>query len=589
MITLTSAQQAIIKNELSIKQFTVHFPNNDFTDLTNENIVYQSVKFTESVCSDSVFRFGCADASMITFETVGVPNILGAVIECSMAFILGADTVTVPYGRFTVTACPRDHKAMQHRQITAYAETVSNGAFEQYKQATPRYSTDTYTPAAVYMIGAVSERMRDDMTATAVTPYKESTTLPTPFTLMQTNTVNGKYIRLTEAGGTKNVSMDFNGETVTPAWLDADYIYSIRLIKGADYDTYISLLYETAEANGLTVCDNMINAALFADLHTAGRSAGQRYFRYTDKGTYLELAIYPYIGSQTLGEYLNYSCYYGAFDLVLYNGSADEVIASGLDVISDVELVRYSSPLTSIRLSYKTTQTAKDVNGRTYNTFIGTYSVRDVVEGWAELNASFGRCNRDGTLEFIRLDNSNPYDLTAEDVEGAAWWDEYNINPIGSVLFKYRSENEEMTAQYVFSSDPSVYDMTANKILSCLTATVATATVPADMTNTAYFYIYDGYVYFYDGTAWVQTVLYEGYGSICMALIKALFIPHADTVLFTPFDAELNGMPFLQCGDAVRLTAADNTVINSYILAHTFSGLQHITEDVDTVQGEVIA
>ena len=84
------------------------------------------LSFSESVCSDSVFRFGCADASVLSFETVGVPNMLGMVIECSMEFKNGNDSVTIPYGTFTVDSCPRDHKSMQHRKVTAYAQTVGD-------------------------------------------------------------------------------------------------------------------------------------------------------------------------------------------------------------------------------------------------------------------------------------------------------------------------------------------------------------------------------------------------------------------------------------------------------------------------------
>lgn len=45
MITLTQAQQAIVKSDLSLKSFNVHFPNGEIPDLTNEDIVFESVRF----------------------------------------------------------------------------------------------------------------------------------------------------------------------------------------------------------------------------------------------------------------------------------------------------------------------------------------------------------------------------------------------------------------------------------------------------------------------------------------------------------------------------------------------------------------
>ena len=111
MITLTSAQQAIVKSDSSVKTFKVHFPNGELPDLTNSDIVFESVSFQESVCSEQTFRFGCAEASVIEFETVGVQNIVGMTIECSMTFTLGDDAVTVPYGVFIVDSCP-DRKSV---------------------------------------------------------------------------------------------------------------------------------------------------------------------------------------------------------------------------------------------------------------------------------------------------------------------------------------------------------------------------------------------------------------------------------------------------------------------------------------------
>lgn len=586
MLSYIAEERNIIKSDTAVKNFRVHFPNGELSDITNENIVYGSVKFSESVCAQSTFKFGYADESTIEFETVGIQNIIGMVIECSMEFTDGVTTVSVPYGSFVVESCPRDHSAMTHRKVKAYAQNVFDD-FEEYKQTVPRYGTNVYTPAAVYMVGAMSETMLADMTAAEVTPYKQDTVLNPPFSLTVANNYNGKFLYLAEAGGTKDAAISFNRNSSTPDVMDADYVYSIRLIKGADYDRFISLLYQTAEANDLTITRNDINSAFFADMHDSGRSMGQVPIRYVDKGEYLQLTIYPYMGSNTIGDYINYHTFYGTFDLKL-NGETETTIASGLNVISNVQVIRYSSPLTSIRLAYQTTQTAQDLNGHEYNTFIGKYSIRDVIEGWAELNASFARCERDGTLSVIHLDNSAPYALTADDVKESAWWDEYDINPIGSVTFKYKNGNKDMTAQYDFSDDPSVYDMTDNEILKNMVATAATATGTADMTDTSKFYLYDGYLYFYNGSEWIETVQFADFGSVCMALIKALFVPYANTVLFTPLEGSFIGMPFLQAGDAITLTAADGTVITTYFLSHSFSGGQEITEEVSTVQGEVV-
>lgn len=583
MLNYTAAERNIIKSDTSVKNFRVHFPNGELADITNENIVYGTVKFSESVCAQNTFKFGYADESVVEFETVGVPNIIGMTIECSMEFTSGETTVSVPYGTFVVESCPRDHSAMTHRQVTAYAQIVFDD-FEEYKQTVPRYGTDVYTPAAVYMVGSMSETLRSEMTATEVTPTISDTTVMPPYTLTVARN-DAKYLYLAEAGATKIASMSFN--STLPDNMPADYVYSIRLIKGTDYDRFMSLVRQTAEANGLTLTNYDFNCAYFMAMHPNAYSSGQTAIRYVDKGNYLEITIYPYMGSSSLGDYFGFDTYYGTFDLKL-SGDTETTIASALNVISDVQVIRYSSPLTSIRLSYSTTQTATDRNGNQYNTFIGKYSIREVIEGWAELNASFARCERDGTLSFIHLDDSAPYALTADDVQESVWWDEYDINPIGTVTFKYKNGNKEMTAEYQFSSDPSEYDMSGNVILKNMVATVTTATSTSAMTDTSRFYLYDGYVYMFNGTEWVETVQFADFGSICMAVIQALFVPYADSVLFTPLEGSFVGMPFLQAGDAITLTAADGAVISTYFLQHTFSGGQALVEEVSTVQGEIV-
>lgn len=66
------------------KNFRVHFPNGEHSDITNENIVSESVSFTESICSQSELKFGLCESPYIEFETFGIGKIKGCEIECSL-------------------------------------------------------------------------------------------------------------------------------------------------------------------------------------------------------------------------------------------------------------------------------------------------------------------------------------------------------------------------------------------------------------------------------------------------------------------------------------------------------------------------
>lgn len=96
MLTIPSAVEEALKNGAQ-KNFRVHFPNGERADITNDNIVSESVSFTESICSQSELKFGLAEASVLEFETVGVENIRGAEIEASVETELDVELLTLPY------------------------------------------------------------------------------------------------------------------------------------------------------------------------------------------------------------------------------------------------------------------------------------------------------------------------------------------------------------------------------------------------------------------------------------------------------------------------------------------------------------
>lgn len=149
MLSVPASVQTLFKTDGTRKNFRVQFPNGEFPDITNENIVRESLHFTESLCSQNVFRFGLAEASVLEFETVGIGNMYGMTINASIeidvssltddqiAFIeartwdgelvtvdesdIGFPFFRVPLGVFRVESCPRDHGAMTHRKVTSYS------------------------------------------------------------------------------------------------------------------------------------------------------------------------------------------------------------------------------------------------------------------------------------------------------------------------------------------------------------------------------------------------------------------------------------------------------------------------------------
>lgn len=231
MLNIPDTVKALFKLDNIKKNFRVQFPNGEFDDLTNNNIVMDSVKFTESICSADTFRFGLAESSVIEFETVGVGNMRGMTIKCSCEICIDSLTTAqkneirsyngdgeyyqkpaateqgwefyrVPYGVFVVSECPRNSFNPVHRRVIAYtpAYFTEMNPYELTKTRLRCVNTDAdnpphYTPDAALLVYGQLAYLGDDVllsegfTKTQVTTY---TSLQLhPFHTFPTFEING--------------------------------------------------------------------------------------------------------------------------------------------------------------------------------------------------------------------------------------------------------------------------------------------------------------------------------------------------------------------------------------------------------------
>lgn len=84
MIQIPEEVKQILKDGIAYKNFRVKFPNGEHEDITNDNIISESVNLTESVCSQDTLKFGLCEASTLQFETFDVDNIKGKIIDCQL-------------------------------------------------------------------------------------------------------------------------------------------------------------------------------------------------------------------------------------------------------------------------------------------------------------------------------------------------------------------------------------------------------------------------------------------------------------------------------------------------------------------------
>lgn len=132
MLNIPEEIKEILKSDTAIKNFRVHFPNGEHEDLTNHEIVTESVQFTESICSKEGLEFGLCESPYIKFDCVLAQNIKGAKIECSMEIFCDATVegavfqedlneyvYPIKYGTFYVDSCKREGD-MTKRNVIAY-------------------------------------------------------------------------------------------------------------------------------------------------------------------------------------------------------------------------------------------------------------------------------------------------------------------------------------------------------------------------------------------------------------------------------------------------------------------------------------
>ena len=84
MLNIPERIKDLFKADRSHKYFRARFINGEYPAITNSDVVKESVKFTESICSQDTFRFGLAEESVLEFETVGRGNMYGMYIEASI-------------------------------------------------------------------------------------------------------------------------------------------------------------------------------------------------------------------------------------------------------------------------------------------------------------------------------------------------------------------------------------------------------------------------------------------------------------------------------------------------------------------------
>lgn len=621
MLNIPDSVKALFKLDNVKKNFRVQFPNGEFSDLTNNDIVLDSVSFTESICSTEIFRFGLAELSVIEFETVGIGDMRGMTIQCSCEICIDSLTTAqkneiksyngdgeyyqkpaataqgweyyrVPYGVFVVSECPRNQQAAQHRRVTAYSpDFVSMNPFEAAKLRTVQDLPDDgdgdpphYTPDAALLPFAQLAQYGDEIllqegfTRESYKSYTESpgqAAFPT-----YVFTVNGTQIALhVESAGFFGISCA--GESIYGVTGAEKVSYTEWETQIENYITELGITFPASvyvrEKNVYAAffsLDEFMQTFVSSRFWVGGTYYGTRneyittpFFRtfaYAVRAANVRSESVPLNASST-----KMICVYGggrndnswATDILF----PKEVSISAINVSTQVPikyltLSKYSYDITGFAKFWKYTApsgltlygTRLDFTGSPARNggfdYVGAYDMSALVNGYLEIRAEFAAPKRTGGVKVFRLERSEPAESLPPSLYANAWWDEFIRRDIGMVRYTVQENNTDYPAEVRFGNALGVYSMEDNAMLKTLQLTQSE----------------------------IGDLIYTNFA------LYAVGLSLNDTEV-----EDAQGLPYVEAGDLLLLTAEDGETANLYITRQKISGEMFLHTDIQEVGNTV--
>ena len=573
MLNVPDEIKELLHRDNCLKNIRIHFPNGERADICNDQIVFNSVKFTESLCSQNTLKFGLCEASVFECEVVGVSNVKGATIEVSCEIycdgsVTGAEwkadlehyVYSIPYGTFVINEAKRQADII-HRKIVAYGGTANLTVDNEIliAKGRARWSSNTaYSPdifATMMMVSNSTARL-DKATFTELTAQ------------------DGQI-------GIYSISR-FQGERLVTLVYDCIYYEITTSNQNNLYFFEAEEPYKTFDeiANELYANDlgesEMVPLSCLKSKFLFG--AGQRtetfssgnYTTYRDsaamqKGMY----IYPY---QTFDPSLPYNNYiFLPYKIsFLYRELGEEAVVTASCEFRDKTKIKiYEVDISDYP---QATFTVSRENDGTNNYRFDPDSIDylKLFNKVLELGGVFGNMNRNNMFELINIKqrfSMNPADdlypdedlypegsvggkLLPEDYQ-SCWYNDDYTKPFGAIVCKYtNTSNVECILTYYLSGfgagtpveQYQVYYLSDNDIIA--------------------------------KSKWTNAQI----EAMCAIIADSI-----EGVTYMPVEFVGRGLPYVEAGDTFEILTGSNDSITTIVLRRTLSGEMVLTDSYKSV------
>ena len=573
------------------KNIRIHFPNGERQDICNDLIVKDSVKFTESLCSQDELKFGLSEASVFECETVGVGNIKGTIIEVSCevfcdSTVTGAEwkndlmayVYAIPYGTFYVDTSKRQAD-MNHRRITAYSN-MYHSIFDNGQNDSPMaYYANQIVSSSSNFSTSIEELI--------------FTTYPDLFDKeIYPHTSNDL------------MSLGVYSESLTDTIYQDDEV-KVRL---SFYQTSLSVVNGTTI--GIVDLDAFeINPTFNDEIEAGIAEIGQRYHLTDAEVVTLRHSIYQELDQRIDKPYVSLyredrvppssthtpTYIIKAGQVVVFNGHSSNI--HNLKLVIDCnwdriptfsKTIKYckdntayihkilASDMTKHSYSLERKADGYDVmniwpaEGYSARLAYQSLNIMEIASAYIEAQGLFVMYGRDDNAKYVNirqqfglLPASNLYpsgSLYPEGVTGgrllpddyqSCWYDDEYTKPFGAVICDYKDGNNKEKSYILFLTG---YD----------------STTP----NTEY------KVYQLSGNAYINMFTWT------KAQIQAIcetIASNIEGVAYMPVDFVGRGLPYVEAGDTFEILTKSNDSITTIVLNRTISGEQTLTDSYKSV------